>query len=637
MLSKLFKIKSFSIFSFFVVFSNSIILQSIFNNLFATQEITKEESSERSSTEKSPKKSRNIQTCVYSDEKITIKLLSPQVSLRNGDFIYVSLDIKNPWHLTASDSEDSLVSLSRFDWSFKGEGEIEAEQPVWPKPESIQTPFGEIKGYTKNVLLKFKIKAKKSIPLNVTAVLAIKTSICSDTLCVPIQKELSFTFPLQESELCDAKNLDENLKQEKTTQLYFSSILLFAFLGGIFLNVMPCVLPVLSLKLLSLMKHRKKNEVEQDEEGRKQEKQPPLLLYGVAFLSGILLSFFILALIFLSFRSTLSWGFQLQSPIFVLFLILLFTIFALNLFGVFEMGTSLTRLSQILQPLQNTVSKKNLAKKDLFLTFSQGVLMAIVSTPCTGPFMGTALSVALSESALGFIFIFLSLGLGVGAPFFLFCAIPNSMRFIPKQGPWMANLKEFFGFCFLGTALWLSWVYGNQTSLDSLVGCFLGLLFLSLSLWFYGKCHYQRLQIKYALVALSLVSCGLAFFFLTESIPDFIQKSEKNNWKPYNEKEIKELEKKGFPYFIDFTAKWCLTCKMNHQLVLADKDIIDEFKKKKITLFLADYTSFDPAIQKALKSYKKAGIPVYVLFQGKTKIFLPEILTKDAVREALKF
>ncbi|HRK60941.1 MAG TPA: protein-disulfide reductase DsbD family protein [Candidatus Omnitrophota bacterium] len=350
--------------------------------------------------------------------------------------------------------------------------------------------------------------------------------------------------------------------------LHLAGAVFFAFLGGLILNLMPCVLPVLSLKILSFV-----SEANQS--------RPSVLKQGLIFTAGVLFSFWVLAGALILLKAggqQIGWGFQLQSPWFVAVLAVIFLILAFNLFGFFEIGLSLTGAGQNLS-----------AKKGWAGTFASGVLAVVVATPCTAPFMGTALGYALTQPAWTAWIIFTALGFGLAFPYFILCANPAWLRFIPKPGPWMITLKRVLGTLLLLTVFWLGWIFSVQMGAFQIV---------------------SRNQEASA---------------------------HKLSWEPYSEARLTELLAAGRPIFVDFTAAWCLTCQVNERLVLDRKETAELFKEGNIAALKADWTNRDEEVTRALASHGRNSIPFYLFYSGKgaAPVVLPEILTPKIVREAL--
>ncbi len=411
--------------------------------------------------------------------------------------------------------------------------------------------------------------------------------------------------------------------------LGFLTAMFFAFLGGLILNLMPCVLPVLSLKILGFVKEAHKNP-------------HTLFKHGLVFTAGVILSFWVLAGLLIAFQLAgryVGWGFQLQSPAFLIGLSFLFFLFALNLFGVFEVGTSLMGFGQ-------SWTKRH----DLISSFSSGVLAAIVATPCTAPFMGSALGFALAQPAWVSLAIFTSLGLGMAAPYLLICSHPTFIRFVPKPGAWMVTLKQFLGFLLIGTTLWLAWVLSLQKGEESAIWLFLGLFCAGFAVWIFGKgggAAAPRTRVTFRIITLLLIGLGI-FAALQGTKGEFsdLKKAgrlapskDRIPWEPYSEERLAELRREGRPVFIDFTAAWCLTCQVNERIVLNSPKVVEAFRTANIAALKADWTSQDEQITKALAQYGRNSIPLYVLYAreaGKPPVILPEILTPAIVLEAIR-
>jgi len=310
----------------------------------------------------------------------------------------------------------------------------------------------------------------------------------------------------------------------------------------------------------------------------------------------------------------LGWGFQLQSPGFILAMTLFFLAMTLNLFGVFEVGSSLISL-------QNQVTEK----KGLEKSFGSGVLATVVATPCSAPFMGVAVGYALSQS-VGLTFLVMSfLGFGVAAPYLLLSLKPSWIRKIPKPGEWMIGFKQFLGFLMLGTVLWLIWVYAQLQGIMGLGSILMAAGLISFGLWWWGR-------------SASFMSKGMAAVLIMLSIGLSLPERQKFEVEKFSASRVEELHQAGKPVFIDFTAAWCLTCQVNKKLVLHRQEIQEAFRSKGVVVMEADWTNSDPEITKALERWGRASVPLYLLYGRDPKadpILLPEILTKEIVLKAL--
>ncbi len=412
----------------------------------------------------------------------------------------------------------------------------------------------------------------------------------------------------------------------------FGAALFFAFLGGLILNLMPCVLPVISLKIL--------NFVQIAGQSRKL-----IFKHGLFFSLGVLLSFWALAgalLLLQAYGESVGWGFQLQDPTFVAILAAVFVVFGLSLFGVFETGTKLA----------SWAGDMHSGSKGLAGSFFSGILATAVATPCTGPFLGAALGFALTLTPLWSMLIFTSLGLGMASPYILLTAFPSLLRRLPKPGMWMVTFKEFMGFIMLATTLWLIWVFGAQTNNSAVFLLLTGLLGLALAAWIFGKwgTPFQKPMLRYCGWAVSAVACSVGLYAILsapqiEEMHGITQGTSayrstiipKSQWEPYSRTRLAELQDSGVPVLVDFTAKWCLICQTNHR-VLNQATVSSKLEDQGVVKMLADWTKNDPVITEELRKFGRSGVPLYVLYSGDAKIppkILPQVLTADNVLEHL--
>lgn len=398
--------------------------------------------------------------------------------------------------------------------------------------------------------------------------------------------------------------------------------LLLAFAGGLILNLMPCVFPVLSLKILHFVEQARQHRTH-------------IFLQGVNFTAGVLVSFWVLAGALIFFRSAgheIGWGFQLQSPPVVISLVLLFFIFALNLFGVFEVGLSVSGAA-------GKASRKT-GKLSVFLN---GVLATTVATPCTAPFMGAALGFAVTRPAAEAMLVFTSVGAGMSAPYLLLSAFPQLLKSLPKPGPWMVKLKKILAIFLLLTAMWLAWVLNIQSGQKALIGLLSGLFFLSSACWIYGA-KIQRSQAnpfwRWAAILLFCFGAAVSFTGLLgggQRIHTGEGFASGLRWENFSEARLSALRREGKPALVDFTAAWCLTCQVNERVALGAEKVKERLKSEEVVLLKADWTSRDAEITRALAGYGRNSVPLYVLYgrgQGEP-VFLPEILTPSGVLDIL--
>ncbi len=402
----------------------------------------------------------------------------------------------------------------------------------------------------------------------------------------------------------------------------FWSACLLAFVGGMILNLMPCVLPVLSLKVLSFVK-----KADQDRRG--------VWKHGVVFTLGVLVTFWSLSGVLVAIRlagHAVGWGFQLQSPVFLFALIALLFLFGLSLLGVFEIGTSFIGLGA---DASNRAGYGG--------TFYTGILAVLVATPCTAPFMGTAMGFALTQPWWASTIIFTCLGLGLATPYVLLTFMPGLLRFLPKPGAWMESFKQLMGFFLLATVVWLLWVLGNQVNNDRLARVLAALLCMGIAGWVLGRWSVPvkptrvRVGAKIACLSLLVLGTGFGLQGIDNATAVKADVQEHSAWIPYSESRLHELRAAGEPVFIDFTADWCLTCKVNERVAFTP-EVVKQFQDRGITLMVADFTSHDEAISAALSRYGRSGVPLYVLYgpgADTSPSILPQLLTPGIVLDAI--
>ena len=397
--------------------------------------------------------------------------------------------------------------------------------------------------------------------------------------------------------------------------------LLFAFVGGAILNLMPCVFPVLGIKVMGFVEHA------QGEPNRLRQQ-------GVTFLVGVVLSFWILAGLLTALRAageSIGWGFQLQSPVFVTLLAFLFLLMALNLSGVFEFGM---RLQSAAGNLHQDGKPGNLM--DAFLS---GVLATVIATPCTAPFMGAALGYTLAQPAYVSFLVFTSVAFGMATPVLLLSLFPGWLRCLPKPGAWMDTFKQFMAFPLFATVAWLAWVLGSQQGNDGIGMLLIGMVIVSLGAWIYGRWQVNH-PVRAVTVAVSLVLAGAAMAW-PNAVPERIARgasavNEADAWVPYSKQKVAELRTQGRAVFIDFTATWCITCQVNKRIALNQQDVLRRFTELNIVRVKADWTVQDPAITEALAEFGRNGVPLYVYYPaGGGPQVLPEVLTPAGVLSAL--
>ena len=397
-----------------------------------------------------------------------------------------------------------------------------------------------------------------------------------------------------------------------------------AFVGGLLLNLMPCVFPVLGLKLLSFA-------------GGRDETPAARRRSGLAYGAGVVVSFWILAGVLLALRAGgegLGWGFQLQTPLVIAVLAATMTVLALNLFGVFEVGGRLAAAGGALDRGTGPGG-----------AFGSGVLATVVATPCTAPFMGAALGYALAQPAALALAVFTALGVGMALPLVALAVSPRLAARLPRPGPWMEVLRQFLAFPLLATAVWLVWVFGQQTGLDGAASLLVGLVLVGFAAWLVGRWPAGRVSRREHVLSRTLAVGALAVAAVVVSIgarsaaPSAAPGAgaPADGWRPYDAAEVEALVAAGTPVFIDATAAWCLSCQVNKRTSLQTAAVEAAFDRAGVVRVRADWTTRDPAITALLASFGRSGVPMYALYPGggEAPRLLPEVLTPGLVLDAL--
>ncbi|MBA3237345.1 MAG: thioredoxin family protein [Parachlamydiaceae bacterium] len=609
------------------------------------------------------------------EEPVHFELISEKNSLKAGEpvSIAVQMTLIEGWH---SNQRGADIPI-QVDWVLPEGFSTTSLQA--PAPKSFE--IGEFKafGYDGQTFFLTEITPPKDFdPKRETVIEAtISWLACSDSTCQPGESQVTLKFPLTplnsdtilssstdlfsharsllhpaNSTIINENNnlltLAENKNQESTSWILENPnvtpensteggifvAFVFAFLGGLLLNLMPCVLPVISFKILSFVKMAGQSRTS-------------TFQHGLAFFFGVLASFWVLAgtmLLLQSYGHAVGWGFQLQEPLFVGVLSALLLLFALNFFDVFEFGTSVTSLAG---EAQQSSKKKGNA---LLGSFCSGILATAIATPCSGPFLGSAIGFAMTLPPALVLLLFTVLGTGMALPYLLLSAFPSYLRFLPKPGPWMTTFKALIGFTMLATVLWLLWVFSAQTGDLSLFILLFSLLLLSFAAWIYGNyCmalnskNSRRFGAIFAFACAAVSFYGITLASMTGVIESkdieiaAVTESQAGAWEPYSAERVEILRKKGTPVLIDFTAKWCLICQVNH-IVLSKSEVSQKMQELNVVKMKADWTRNDPQITEALRSFGRNGVPLYVLTSrdpAGTPQILPQVLTSEIVLDSL--
>jgi thiol:disulfide interchange protein/DsbC/DsbD-like thiol-disulfide interchange protein len=405
--------------------------------------------------------------------------------------------------------------------------------------------------------------------------------------------------------------------------LGFMAAILLGLVGGLVLNLMPCVLPVLSIKVFALVQHR--------------ELMPrKMRLQGIAYAAGVLASFAMIGSALIGLRAAgaeIGWGFQLQSPVFVTLMIYLLFAVGLNLSGVFSIGSRMTGVGA------------DLASREGYGgSFFTGALATLVATPCTAPFMAAAVGYAFTQPWYTSLAVLEAIGLGLALPYLFMAFSPGARRLLPKPGIWMLRLKEVLAFPVYGTAVWLLYVLSELVGASAATAALAGLVLIAFAAWLYAAVCLSEGRWRNLGVAISTLAAVGAFALLSlvddggPSQASRTLQGEGIKWQPFSQSSLDALRSEGKPVFIDFTAAWCITCKVNERIALADPAVVNAFANSGVVALKADWTRQDGAITRILEANGRAGVPLYLLYrkpaaigERKPPIVLPQILTSASI------
>ena len=397
-------------------------------------------------------------------------------------------------------------------------------------------------------------------------------------------------------------------------------VLGLAFLGGLILNLMPCVFPVLFIKGLALVQSS----------GHERQR---MRAHGAMYALGILVSFWAIVALLLVLRAGghhLGWGFQFQSPYFVACMALLFFFLGLSLAGMFEIGLSVTSVGG------------ELAQRGGYSgSFFTGVLATVVATPCTAPFMGAAIGFALSQSALVTFAVFTLLALGLAAPYVLLTLQPAWIRLLPKPGAWMEYLKQAVSIPIFLAVIWMVWVFAQVAGSNGVAALLAGMLLTAVAGWVLGRWPAKGVSTVAAIVLLAAAIAlpSLAAKAMPVRVTTYKTSTQATTWQPFSPERLAALRAQGKPVFVDFSAAWCLSCQVNERVVLDRPDVEEAFRKSGVVMMRADWTNHDDTITAALTQLGRSGVPTYALYSGvpqSAPTLLPEVLTTGIVLDALK-
>jgi len=391
--------------------------------------------------------------------------------------------------------------------------------------------------------------------------------------------------------------------------------LVLAFAGGMILNLMPCVFPVLSIKVLGFVRESMHHPHE-------------VRIHGLLYGAGVIVSFWVLATALYVLKAGgehLGWGFQLQSPVVIIVLATVLFLIALNLLGVFEAGTSVMRTAGSISWGEGRPA-----------AFFTGVLAVFLATPCTAPFMGTALGFAATQPIHSGFLVFTALAMGMAAPYVALSFAPHLGRLLPRPGRWMETFKHVMAFPLLATVIWLLWVLGLQAGLVAVINALGAMLAAGFAGGLYGRWHTGVMRgIAGAIIGVACIAAIIGVRDLAS-----IKASGRDDiWERWSPARLDRALATGKPVFVDFTAAWCLTCKVNEAVALGTDDVRKAFKERGVVMLQADWTNPDREIEKALADFGRDGVPLYILYPGgrsAAPVILPQILTPRAVLNALE-
>ncbi len=501
----------------------------------------------------------------------------------------------------------------RFSFALTDElGDVELTTQFPPALEKTDEYFGDVSVYYQDADLEIKPQRKTE-----KARLKVTSQGCADAgLCYPPHKQYfnvdfttgSVTAAEVQAPAVPAPKANAEAPLSETGGLgKVLYMMVLAFLGGSILNLMPCVFPVLSLKMLSFARSA-------DHEHHTQ---------SWVYAAGVVSSFVLVAAILIFLQragEAIGWGFHLQSPGFVIAMAYLFVVMGLSLSGVVEFGSSVMGAGS------------NLAEREgLSGSFFTGVLAVIVASPCTAPFMGTALGFAVTQPAAIALGVFAALGAGMAAPMVLLSYSTGLRSRMPKPGAWMETLKQVLAFPLYATAIWLFWVAGRQTGVNTMALALMGALMIALGLWLWRFSGWRK---GMAMACMLAAVTAASWRGLDESS----QHASQEGQVAWSEQSLEQLRNSGQPVFVDVTADWCISCIANEQAVLLTDEITAAFSDSEIVYMVADWTNYDADIAAYLAKHGRNGIPFYILYSGDRTVeplILPQLLTKSTVLEAI--
>lgn len=552
------------------------------------------------------------------EKPVKTSIISEQSSIAAGKAfrVVVKVEHQKGFHTYGKVLQPDGIGIpSSIAWTLPEGWKVE-ELP-WPATHDTPSAGGEIvKGYDGVIHLPAKITPPAGLQVGskVKIEATLKGAVCDPSNCVPIKLPASLELPVAAEPVKnpDAAAIFEAASSNKSAANTdgMAKLILFGFLGGLILNIMPCVFPVLGIKITSV--------VQQSGEDKK-----VILMHGLIYTLGVLVCFWALAAVFQGLKaagSNVGWGFQLQYAPFVFAIVLILAVFALNMAGLFEVGTSAVGVGGDLQ-----------RKSGLSGSFFSGLFATVVATPCAAPLLANALPVALALPLFSSLAFFTVIGLGLASPFLVLSLFPSLLKLLPRPGAWMESFKQGMSYLMLGAAAYFVWVLMGLISEESQRDLLIGLVLVAMACWIYGRWCVphkpKKTQTKALITAVLTVVLGVWWAW---------PQPKETFWREWSPELVRTLHQDKKPVYVDFTARWCATCQVNHR-VYKDESLKEEFKKRGITMLKADWTNPDDRISDALAELKRAAVPVNVLYiPGRDEpLILPNNLTVENVKAAL--
>ena len=502
----------------------------------------------------------------------------------DGALIALQFDLADGWKIYNNQPQDVGFPT---EFSFANNNNIQNHQVYYPKALRFDEGLGlEGYGYKETVLFPIRIITKHD-NMAIKDIIEIKFALCNQ-VCIPVTEYIEFSLIYGEYH---ADNIDLITQSKKPMQLSWL-IILSAFIAGLLLNFMPCVLPIVLLKITAFLEKKV---------GSKRE----IIISSASTMAGIFFAFMIFAIFAILLKLLgyhLGWGLHFQEPLFIGALIIILLIFACNIWGFFAFA-----LPQNINKITHFANSKNV----IIHHFFTGILVTILATPCSVPFLGTAVGFALTTGYINIILIFAIIALGLATPYILLIIYPKLLNLLPKPGMWMTYLKQLSAIFLIATALWLLWVLKRQIGGDITILFTLSLVILFLLLK-YQQSLKLRFQIKILIFVGFFVLQGVLLTRFVNLNQNFLL--QQDEWLDFQSVEIAELLKGHKGVFVNVTADWCLTCKFNEFFIFSDTELQESFKENNIALVKADYTNSDFKIRNYLHSFGRYAVPTYVIY-----------------------